>query len=241
MTEAPDRAPPLLALTAGAGPALVLLHGFGVTPPSYERTIGLLARDHQVIAPWWARVAPTWGYQACVEAVVATIEAHRLEQAALVGHSFGGAVALGVAVGRPDLAAKLVLVDALGLAAGPGELVKLGARAGHIRRYVSPPLLRGLTDHARRPRDLAALAMWGWRCDLSGAASVVRQQRTPTTVAWAEDDTLLPLWVGERLASALDARLVVARRRNPDERIEHDWPYRRPRLFAHTVSSILAE
>ena len=89
------------------------------------------------------------GLPACAS-VVATIEAPRLEQAALVGHSFGGAVALGVAVGRPDLAAKRVLVDALGLAAGPGELVKLGL-AQVTSAAMSPRLCCGLTTTPDAP------------------------------------------------------------------------------------------
>lgn len=233
-----DPITPLRALTAGSGPALVLLHGFGVTPSAYDRTIDLLARTRHIVAPWWARGVPAWRYDACLDSVIATIESHGLDRVTLVGHSFGGAVALGVAARRPDLVDRLVLADALALSPGLRELAQLGAKPGHIRRYASPPMLRGLTEHARRPRDLAALAWWGWRCDLAEAATAVRRS-TATTVVWAADDALLPLWIGERLADALDAPLVIARGRTPEERIEHDWAYRRPRLFARTVSAVV--
>jgi hypothetical protein len=85
-----------------------------------------------------------------------------------------------------------------------------------------------------------ATALWGWSCHLADAAATVRAAGIPRSVLWGEDDTLLPLSMGEELAGALDAPLRVASGRSPEERVEHDWVYRHPTFFARQLDAALA-
>jgi pimeloyl-ACP methyl ester carboxylesterase len=233
--------PPLRSVTSGAGPPLLLLPAFGLSPLAYLRVIDRLAPTHRVVVPWVWGAERRWSYDAVVEAVVATLDAQEMGRAVVVGHSMGGAVALGVAAAEPAGVAALVLVDALALSPGRGRLARLGLQGRHIRSFATPATARDFVLWAaRRPGDLVATALWGWSCDLAEAAATVREAGMPRSVLWAEDDTLLPLPIGEDLARALDTPLRVVSGRSPEERVEHDWVYRHPTLFARQLDAALA-
>jgi pimeloyl-ACP methyl ester carboxylesterase len=99
----------------GNGPAVVLLHA-GVADRTMwaEHLEPLAAAGFRVVAPdlpgfGEAAVAP--GEQAPWNDVLATMEALGVERAALVGSSFGGAVALRVAAVAPERVPALALVS----------------------------------------------------------------------------------------------------------------------------------
>jgi pimeloyl-ACP methyl ester carboxylesterase len=233
---------PLRSVTSGTGPPLVLLPGFGLSPLAYLRVVDRLAATHRILVPWVWGAEQRWSYDTVVDAVVATLDAQQVERAALVGHSMGGAVALGVAAAAPARASALVLVDALALSPGRARLARLGLQGRHIRTFATMATARDFVLWAaRRPGDVVATALWGWSCHLADAAATVRAAGVPRSVLWAEDDTLLPLPLGEELAGALDAPLRVASGRSPQERVEHDWVYRHPRFFARQLEAALAE
>jgi pimeloyl-ACP methyl ester carboxylesterase len=221
---------------------VVLLPAFGLSPLVYLRVVDRLAPDHRVLVPWVWGAGRRWSYDTVVEAVIATLDAQEVEQAAVVGHSMGGAVALGVAAAAPGRASALVLVNALALSPGRRRLARLGLQGRHIRTFATAATARDFVQWAaRRPGDLVSTALWGWSCHLADAAAEVRAAGVPRSVLWAEDDTLLPLSLGEELAGALGTPLRVASGRSPDERVEHDWVYRHPTFFARQLEEALAE
>jgi pimeloyl-ACP methyl ester carboxylesterase len=235
-------AAPLRSVTSGTGPPLVLLPAFGLSPLAYLRVVDRLAPSHRVLVPWVWGAEPRWSYDTVVEAVVATLDAQGVERAALVGHSMGGAVALGVAAAAPARASALVLVDALALSPGRGRLARLGLQGRHLRTFATLATARDFVGWAaRRPGDVVATALWGWGCHLADAAAAVRATGVPRSVLWAEDDTLLPLTIGKELAGALEAPLRVACGRSPHERVDHDWVYRHPTFFSRQLEAALAE
>ena len=232
---------PLRSVTAGAGPPLVLLPGFGLSPLAYLRVVDRLAPTHRVLVPWVWGTERRWSFDRAVEAVAATLDAQQVERAVVVGHSMGGAVALGVVAAEPARASALVLVDALALSPGRAQLARLGLRGRHLRSYATLGTARDFVGWAaRRPRDVVATALWGWGCHLADAAATVRAAGVPRSVLWAEDDALLPLALGEELAEALDVPLRVASGRSPQERVEHDWVYRHPTFFSRQLEAALA-
>ena len=110
---------------AGQGSPLLLLHGFGDSCATWSAVLPRLARHHRVIAP----DLPGFGgsgplpdgpmLDVLVGAVADLREALGIAgPAAVIGNSMGGAVALRLALDRPDLVSRLVLVDAAGLAVG---------------------------------------------------------------------------------------------------------------------------
>jgi 2-hydroxy-6-oxonona-2,4-dienedioate hydrolase/4,5:9,10-diseco-3-hydroxy-5,9,17-trioxoandrosta-1(10),2-diene-4-oate hydrolase len=105
---------------AGEGPAVLLLHGGGPGTngvSSYVRNIAALARDHQVIVPdlpGYGRstkgVDPADPFGHLADGVRGLLDRLGLEKAHLVGHSYGGACALRLALDTPDRVDRMVLV-----------------------------------------------------------------------------------------------------------------------------------
>jgi pimeloyl-ACP methyl ester carboxylesterase len=101
---------------AGRGPAVVLLHaGIADRRMWAEHLEPLGAAGYRVVAvdlPGFGEAAPAPGEQAPWRDVVETMDALGIDRAALVGNSFGGAVALRVAVVSPERVSALALVSA---------------------------------------------------------------------------------------------------------------------------------
>jgi pimeloyl-ACP methyl ester carboxylesterase len=229
----------LRVVAAGRGEPLLLLHGFGLSPVTYLRTIDELARAGRVVAPWLRCSDAPWDFDRLVDDVADTLDASGIERARVVGHSFGGAVAIGLTARYPERVRELVAADCLGISPG---LVEISRRALHRRSLslATFAAVRDVTTYAvRSPRELASAAWWGFRCDLVEAAQAVAASTVPRSVLWAEDDALLPAWLGRRTAELLgsDFHLVPS---TEGRRVNHDWPYRHPRLFADHVRALLA-
>lgn len=110
---------------AGHGSPLLLLHGFGDSCATWSAVIGRLARRHHVLAP----DLPGFGdsgdlgdgpmLDLLVEAVAGLCDTTGIDTpVAVAGNSMGGAVALRLALDRPEMVSRLVLVDTAGLAVG---------------------------------------------------------------------------------------------------------------------------
>lgn len=97
----------------GEGPPVVLIHGLPGTHKDFERVFPLL-RGRHVIAidrPGFGWSKGGWlPYQEQIELVHEMLTQLRLSRAVVVGHSFGGTVALGLARRYPQDIAKMILV-----------------------------------------------------------------------------------------------------------------------------------
>jgi pimeloyl-ACP methyl ester carboxylesterase len=101
---------------AGAGPAMVLIHGFGGQTYSYRKLLPIFARDHRVIAVdlkgygYSERDAHTdlsqRGQVAMLRSLLAKLG---VERAVFVGHSMGGAVVQRFAATYPEMVEAAVL------------------------------------------------------------------------------------------------------------------------------------
>ncbi|QMU77072.1 alpha/beta hydrolase [Streptacidiphilus sp. PB12-B1b] len=106
---------------AGSGPALVLIHGIGDSSATWARLIPALARHHTVIAPdllgHGASDKPRADYSVAAYAngLRDLLSVLGVDQATLVGHSFGGGVAMQFAYQYPERTERLVLVSTGGV------------------------------------------------------------------------------------------------------------------------------
>jgi pimeloyl-ACP methyl ester carboxylesterase len=109
---------------SGAAP-VVLIHGGGGGAANWFRLIGPLAAKRRVLAPDLpgfglspGRHATTPIGESAAQLLASWLEARAARGATLVGTSFGGLAVLRLAQRRPDLAARLVLIDTVGLGRG---------------------------------------------------------------------------------------------------------------------------
>jgi pimeloyl-ACP methyl ester carboxylesterase len=137
---------PARYLAAGLGPPLVLLHGTGTNRREWGWALPILARGRSVYAP----DLPGFGGDGpandaspehSAEFVAGFADALGLGRAAVAGNSFGGLVALRLALSEPARVSALCLADSAGLgrevnpalvaptAPGVGELTVLWCKS----------------------------------------------------------------------------------------------------------------
>jgi 2-hydroxy-6-oxonona-2,4-dienedioate hydrolase len=104
---------------AGKGPSVVLLHGVGLTADSWFKTIGPLSQEFDVLAPdlldngFTARGVYESGapHLAMLDHLEALLDALNLATVAVVGSSFGAALAVLLYLRLPKRVNRLVLVS----------------------------------------------------------------------------------------------------------------------------------
>jgi pimeloyl-ACP methyl ester carboxylesterase len=112
-------------LEAGSGPAVVLVHGSGPGVTAYANwrlVIPALAERFHVLAPDMAGFGfserpekADYGIDLWATQVVGLLDALGIQRASVVGNSFGGSIALRLAVRHPDRVDKLVLMGSMGI------------------------------------------------------------------------------------------------------------------------------
>jgi pimeloyl-ACP methyl ester carboxylesterase len=126
---------------------VVLVHGLGNNSLVWRRVISGLARSHRVVAP----DLPGFGHSSPVQThqlldaytdFVAELILHvgGGVPAAVVGNSTGGAVAMRLALTRPELVSRLVLVDPAGVGQGVPSWWRLVRFEPVVRALSAVPL-----------------------------------------------------------------------------------------------------
>src|ERR1051326_8372138 len=139
----------LCSYEAGAGPAVVLLHGFGGAASNWAAVAPVLARRCRVVVPelpGHGRSSGLPGPAETLDPYADRIAALLAEPAVVVGHSLGGVIPLRLASRHPELVRGLVLAASAGIASTTREsrraitltaLVQPGKRISPLRRLVA--------------------------------------------------------------------------------------------------------
>jgi pimeloyl-ACP methyl ester carboxylesterase len=124
----------------GRGPAVVLLHGGFMDRRSWDRVVPELSKSYRVvrydIRPFGESTAPKEPYFV-PDDLLRLLNHLKIDRAHLVGHSFGGGVALDFALAHPTRVATLTLV-----AAPPGGFAARRPRRRRPWAPSSPPRSR---------------------------------------------------------------------------------------------------
>jgi pimeloyl-ACP methyl ester carboxylesterase len=102
---------------AGAGPAIVMIHGFGAAIDWWDEIAPALATDHRVIRVdligHGGTAAPAAGYTIPhqAELVAAVLDRLGIDRVTVIGHSMGGEVATALAERNPARIAAMILID----------------------------------------------------------------------------------------------------------------------------------
>lgn len=205
-------------------PPVILLHGMSTSADSFRELMHLMAEDYYLIAP----DIPGFGYsentdpytmEHLIEWLADLEEALELPQAHVVGHSFGGVLAMGKALSYPERIDRLVLVAPAVLVASqyPDWLKKAGknlrlVEAGIVlsrillERQIRVPFFdadnmdesvwqRRRTDYANSRASAAAMNAVAFY-DVRPRLPEIEQ---PTFIIWGEDDPVVPHEHAEKL------------------------------------------
>jgi pimeloyl-ACP methyl ester carboxylesterase len=230
-------------LVCGEGEPLVLVHGLGGAAANWLALAPLLLRGRRVLVPELPGhggseplpAAPN--LNAYADSLAEVAEREGFSPAAVVGHSLGGAIALRLAIRRPDRVSRLVLAAAAGISSGTRSaryaltitgILKPGRRIAPHRRLVArSPVLKnlvfgrwGAADPQALPADVVEAFLSGparHTDTLSAAKALMRDDprpdldrvRCPSLVLWGARDNQLPIGDAFDYARRLRGRLRV--------------------------------
>lgn len=213
---------------SGVAPIL-FLHGWGISASPYREVLNLLAEKYPVIAPDLPSFAKSsYGgflesYGRYAELIVQFLDQIRVDRVHLVGHSFGGGIALTIAAVEPKRVESLSLVDTTGIPIG--SIFNLaGRRAIEMPLQLSPakwylqwieiPLVFSLNLLFNAPNVLQALFL-SLEEDLRPLLAIIQ---APCLLLWSKKDLTTPLSAAEEFYHKIpNARLVAV------EEGFHEW------------------
>lgn len=172
----------------GSGPAVLLLHGLGCDHTTWNPVIESLARTHTVIAPdllgHGASDKPRADYSVggYANGMRDLLTLLGIDTATVVGHSFGGGVAMQFAYQYPERTERLILVGSGGLGPEVTPAIRAITTPGfqQVMGLLSLPGLRHVATASMRA--LAASGVGALR-DLDEVADIYDSFKDPDTRA----------------------------------------------------------
>ncbi len=241
---------------AGAGMPVVLLHGWALAHHTYRDVITSIAQQGcRVIAPAMPGFGGTHeiperdfsiaGYARWVADLLDALEV--TEPVVVVGHSFGGGVAIRFAHDHSDRVRSMVLVNSVGGSSW---------RKGHVLRSIAErplwdwglhfpgdiwPLRQArrvlpviaedfLPNLVRNPRAIIKVANLARRADLRSELEALREVGKPITILWAARDGIIPRESFEALCVAAGVQGTVVEG-------SHSWLLADPVQFGEVITN----
>lgn len=234
---APDSGLSLHYESQGDGKPVVLIHGMGINSHTWRHLIAPLSRHHRVITldlkgHGLSPKPEDDRYSLYDQAGLVSrfIIEHDLRNVTLVGHSYGGGVALASAVylnrTHPNRLERLVLIDSIAYEQRLPMFVRL------LATPVLGPMLIQLVPETRQIRSIMELTYYDDRLiekesvelyarslrsphaksallstarqilpsDIEEFAQLYRELSVDTLILWGKEDEIVPLSIGQRLA-----------------------------------------
>jgi pimeloyl-ACP methyl ester carboxylesterase len=246
---------------AGEGLPVVFLHGWGLGHRSYRHS---LARLVDLGCRVWAPSLPGFGGSAPLAGpelalsdyadwVAAFLDAVDIDEPVfLIGHSFGGGVAVSTAHRHPARVRSLVLVNSIGGAtwkdAAEGALEPVRTMAErplwdwgrhfsrdlfplHLARRVIPAVLEDAVRNViRSPQWLWKAGTLARSADLTAELGELRRRKLPIVVLWGTRDAVIPKASFDALCRAVGS---------PGETVEgsHSWLLADPDAFGAVMTN----
>ncbi len=237
------------------GMPTVFLHGWALAHLAYREALRRLARlGCRVFAPALPGFGGTpelsrrhftfEGYAGWVDGFAAAVGIE--EPAFVVGHSFGGGVAIRYAHDFPERVRTLVLVNSVGGAAWRGvrsmadrPLWDWGIHfpsdvlpVRQLRRVVPVLLEDAVPNVVRNPRALWRVAQLARKADLTTELEELKERRLPVVVLWGDQDQIIPRPSFDALCAAVGAAGEVVSG-------SHSWLLADPDAFGEVMTNVV--
>ena len=244
---------------AGAGLPVVFLHGWGLGQHAYRRPLKRLA---QLGCHVWAPALPGFGgtadlpgddfslagYAAWLDEFFRVVELD--EPAVVVGHSFGGGVAIELAHDFGARVRSLVLVNSIGGSAWAhsGSIVRSMAErplwdwglhfpsdvllVPQLARVLPVILQEAVPNLVRNPRALLRVADLARKADLTPELEALKERRLPVVVLWGDSDRIIPKPSFDALCRAIGAEGEVVSG-------NHSWLLADPDTFGELMTNVV--
>lgn len=241
---------------AGTGLPVVLLHGWGLADNTYRGVIATIASHGcRVIAPSMPGFGGTHdlpredfsiaGYGRWVADLLQALDID--EPVVVVGHSFGGGVAIRLAHDHPQRVRSMVLVNSIGGSAWrKGSVMRSIAErplwdwglhfpsdVWPIRQAtrVLPVMIEDFIPNLiRNPRAVARVSNLARRADLRNELEDLRRAAMPITVLWGSRDGIIPRESFEALCVAAGVEGTVVDG-------SHSWLLADPEQFGEVITN----
>jgi 2-hydroxymuconate-semialdehyde hydrolase len=257
---------------AGRGRSITLLHGIptyghlwrNVTPLLVGAGLDVLTIDLLGYGASDKPVGVDLGIAAQADFVAEAFDQLNWPAGTIVGHDIGGGVAQLLAVKKPDVVSRLILIDTIAYDSFPEPGIArlkdpvwdgiLGAPDFDLKKGLTKGFMRGMVHSERVTPELIAAYERPFREvdgrlaylraaralrteELVSQMTAVERLKTPTLIIWGAEDRFQPLQNGERLAKAMpNAQLEVV------ERAGHFLPEDAPETLAQLIAnSVKAE
>ena len=212
----------------GAGPPIVLLHGFQQIEPD-ARFVELLSEDAAVIAPshpGFGRSARPKDFENVYDLAnlyAAFLDALPYDKVTLIGFSFGGWLAAELAVRSCHNIERLVLVDSLGIKISGRETPDItdvfNTHPETVKRLMwhdpsNAPDFNAMSDEAlvMRHRNWESLALYAWHPYMHRPRLAYWLPRigVPTQVIWGASDGIVRPAYGQTFAGLIPGAQFVS-------------------------------
>ena len=197
--------------TAGSGPAILILHGWGGSSDSWAKVQESLSTEFKVICPDLPGFGKTntpalpWKLNDYLDFVLKFSSEIGMDKFILIAHSFGGRISIKLAAEHPDKIIKMVLTAPAGLKVRPNlktKVIFLIAAAGNIIFSLKPlRVFKNWTrdlfyffirkgDYAKANETMKETMKNVLSEDL---LSYLNQIKTKTLIIWGKKDKMVPL------------------------------------------------
>ncbi|MBV8761393.1 MAG: TIGR04551 family protein [Deltaproteobacteria bacterium] len=215
----------------GAGPAVVLIHGYGASLESWALMMPALAQGHRVIAVdlkgfgWTSRPEGDYSPAAQAQLVWGVLDKLGVGDVAIVGHSWGTSVALAMAVAHPERTRRVALFDAYvydeqvpsffrwSQQSGLGELLfglfykeRIEDRAPlayYDARWITQARVERVEADLDKPGTTAAALAVARGHHFAELHAQLAHFAKPVLLLWGANDEVTPVAYGYRLANEL--------------------------------------
>lgn len=225
---------------------IVILHGWGLSAKTFAPLAAELRRQHfQVFSPdlpgFGESVIPDRALN--LEDYVTFLEMYfkknHIEKPILIGHSFGGRVALKYQYQYPDSIHSLILTGTPGFT--PIAKKKLAvfvaiAKIGKI--FFNFPSVRNWYYYVVGAREYAR-AQGAMKETFKNVVSenlldYMSSVRVPTLLVWGEQDIITPVWIAQKMKNVIhDAHVVII------PNADHGVAYKQPKEFFAAIYDFL--